>query len=259
MNRLGNQFVSVFKPKFVVWVVLGLIGIAVFWGVIDFFQAKFYIRPFDLDQEYEALLQIKSHPRFCNRLFQGRDRPIVEASARHWPDAVKELLAQGADPNARNGYGNLAILAASQDSGPEGEQIVGMLLDAGADPHLRDPVYSDLMGSACNRCNLGVVALLLERGWDPNRPEQGNPGDDTPIYEAFQSPYPGIDGTGRMKTLQLLVGHGANVHQKIRGKSLLELIDEKERSEVLSTRKFIAERRKEILYLRQVALNQPNN
>ena len=259
MDRLGNQFARALTPKLVVRVIFGLIGLAVGWGLIDHFQSVFYIKPFDLSNKYEALRQIKAHPRFCNRLFHGTARPIVAASYRGWPEAVEELLSQGADPNARDGFGYLAILLASQDSRPEGKEMVRMLLDAGADPYVSDPVYSDLMCSACGRCNVGVVALLLDRGWDPNRPERGTPDADTPLYNAYHSPYPGIDGTERLKTLKLLVEYGANVHQKIRGKSILEWIEEDEKSTIPNFQEAIVELQPEIRYLREVGLNQPRN
>ena len=243
-----------------VWrILLGLLFMVLLFWTVDSLQRHFYFKPFRLKQEYEALRQIKAHPRFCNSLFQRSGRPIVEAADRGWPDAVKELLAQGADPNARNGFGNLAILLASQDSRPEGEEMVRMLLDAGADPYVSDPVYSDLMCSACGSCNVGVVALLLDRGWDPNRPERGIPGANTPLHNAYHSPYPGIDGTERLETLKLLVEYGANVHQKMRGKSILEWIEEDEKSTIPSVQKAIVELQPEIRYLREVGLNQPQN
>jgi ankyrin repeat protein len=62
--------------------------------------------------------------------------PLFAAMAAGDPNAVRQSLHEGADPNQRNGSGQTPLMAAARRGN---EAIVRLLLAAGADRALRDP------------------------------------------------------------------------------------------------------------------------
>ena len=136
---------------------------------------------------------------------QGADSPVADAAMRGDRQAVRELLAGGADVNAAQGDGMTALHWASERGDSE---LARMLLHAGAaiDPATRIGGYAplhlaarsgssavaellldagaDLLAAAPGTAatplhlaaasgNPDLVALLLERGADPNAREGG--------------------------------------------------------------------------------------
>lgn len=99
------------------------------------------------------------------------DRTYLALAVRHnRPEAVRELLANGADPNltaATMGYTPLAWAARANSV-----EIATMLLDAGADPNLRSKTpFNDgeyAIHWAARKDNPEMMKLLLDRGADPN-------------------------------------------------------------------------------------------
>jgi N-acyl-D-amino-acid deacylase len=82
------------------------------------------------------------------------------------PDAVKLLLEHGADARSRNAAGAtpLHVAAARGDA-----KSATLLLDAGADPNVRDVALGRTpLHWAAQAGSAEVVALLLARGADPN-------------------------------------------------------------------------------------------
>lgn len=94
----------------------------------------------------------------------GALTPLLAATRDSWhgrPDAVTMLLANGADPRARDADGNTPLHHAARSSDPS---VAALLLDAGAsvDP-INDAGLSPL-AAACEIANWRVARLLLERG-----------------------------------------------------------------------------------------------
>jgi ankyrin repeat protein len=85
------------------------------------------------------------------------------AAKRGHPAAVRLLLEQGADPNARDAGDNASPLHFAAGGGHL--ETVRALLDAGADVHGAGDVHDGgVIGWAAREGNEAVVALLLERG-----------------------------------------------------------------------------------------------
>jgi N-acyl-D-amino-acid deacylase len=82
------------------------------------------------------------------------------------PDSVKLLLDRGADVRAKNSGGFTALHVAASRGDAKSAQL---LLDAGADPNVRDVALGRTpLHWAAQAGSAEVVALLLERGADPN-------------------------------------------------------------------------------------------
>lgn len=100
--------------------------------------------------------------------------PLLAATRDSWhgrPDAVTTLLANGADPRARDAEGNTPLHFAARSSDPG---VAALLRDAAAElDALNEGGFSPL-GVACIAGNWRLVRFLLERGADPD-PSGGQP------------------------------------------------------------------------------------
>ena len=113
-------------------------------------------------------------------------------------ELIKKYLAEGADPNARDGGGNDTPLHWAQHL-----EAIKLLLEAGADPNARDNEGRTSLHKAAERGNEEIVVALLEAGADPNA--RDNVG---------QVPLVGALHTGIAK---LLLEAGANPNVRTRG------------------------------------------
>ena len=119
--------------------------------------------------------------------------------------AIGALLEAGADLEARNRFGETPLQFAAYGS-PGVPEAISMLLDAGADPNVREytagartPLHRAAWGAGLSQrgsltTNMAVLALLLEAGADPNiRDDEGRPplrpwvalGENQAILEAL--------------------------------------------------------------------------
>ncbi|QOY62968.1 ankyrin repeat domain-containing protein [Lysobacter sp. H21R4] len=100
--------------------------------------------------------------------------PLLAATRDSWhgrPDAVTTLLANGADPRARDAEGNTPLHFAARSSDPG---VAALLRDAAAElDALNDDGFSPL-GVACIAGNWRLARFLLERGANPD-PDGGQP------------------------------------------------------------------------------------
>ena len=85
-------------------------------------------------------------------------------------DTVGVLLGAGADANAANEYGEAPLSLAARN---RNAAIAATLLDAGADPHAVKPSGETVLMAAARAGSLAVVELLLPRGVDVNASEPG--------------------------------------------------------------------------------------
>jgi len=107
-------------------------------------------------------------PLLCASLFsaivyaQTANDDLLVATRKSNVEAVKELLAKGADPNAKTPYGATPLFFACDRGNLE---IVKMLVERGADVNVKDTFYNTTaVGWAVSKNHVAVVKLLLEKG-----------------------------------------------------------------------------------------------
>lgn len=97
--------------------------------------------------------------------------PIVEAAVQRNEDIVEMLLEAGADPNISQVNGETALANAAQNGD---YSIAGALLEFGADPNTMTPVGPPLAIAA----NIAIMQILCAYGADCNLPDEDG---DLPI------------------------------------------------------------------------------
>ncbi|MEW6133256.1 MAG: ankyrin repeat domain-containing protein [Pseudomonadota bacterium] len=95
---------------------------------------------------------------------------LIEAVNAKDVERVRELLANGADANARDAYGATALMNAAHGGSLE---MVEALLAAGAEVDARDELGWTALMKACYNAELDrgfpeIVSRLIEAGADPN-------------------------------------------------------------------------------------------
>ena len=126
--------------------------------------------------------------------------PLLAAIGRVDQEAVRHLISEGHDVNARAPFGEPLLFQAiwHVDLAPASARrrcaLLSLLMDLGADPHmLGDEEESILIGPILAQ-DEAVLTLLLERGVDPNRgcAERHETAYDAAefdyVYEAWISP-----------------------------------------------------------------------
>lgn len=94
----------------------------------------------------------------------GGDGGLLRAATQGDAAAVRRLLEEGADPNARDAEGRTPLMAAAKDGDLD---IVSQLLDKGADPNIESGCAVPPLVEAALGGELEIVRLLLRRGADP--------------------------------------------------------------------------------------------
>lgn len=121
---------------------------------------------------------------------------LVEAAKRSDRDAVRTLLAAGADPDEAWGDGATALHWAAHRDAPA---LVADLLAAGADPDAADDHGVTPLALACLNGSLPVVDALLTAGADPNAARSNG---ETPLMTAA--------GVGSLDAARSLLAAGAD-------------------------------------------------
>lgn len=103
------------------------------------------------------------HGRF--RLGYGAQFIHVAAAMAEDRAEIDELVASGADPNARDA-GGCAPLHYAADSNPVGE-VARALFEAGADPEARDGYGRKPLDYAISSANAAFIEAALDAGADP--------------------------------------------------------------------------------------------
>ena len=93
----------------------------------------------------------------------GDDDPFSAVAAND-ADTLRSYLGQGGDVDARSANGESRVFLATGPHG--GEDVLRLLLEYGANPDLGVGAWSPLMNAA-TWCRPGGVSLLLEAGADP--------------------------------------------------------------------------------------------
>ena len=128
---------------------------------------------------------------------EAADRALADAARRGDRDAVRALVGQGADVDARQGDGATALLwAAYRDDA----DTAGLLLDAGADANAANDLGATPLWAAAGNGRAPLVARLLDAGADPNAPLLSG---ETPLMTAAR--------VGAAEAAGLLLDAGADV------------------------------------------------
>jgi len=178
---------------------------------------------------------LKNDPELARERIAGGSTGLHQA-ARH-PEALRLLIAHGADPNARDTGDHASPLHFAAASGAL--ESVRILLDAGADVHGAGDLHKgDVIGWAAREGHHAVIALLLARGarhhifsamalgdldlveqlveQDPGclaRRRSRFEGGQTPLHAAFAPP-DGLSGKPDYALLERLIALGADLEAK---------------------------------------------
>jgi ankyrin repeat protein len=126
------------------------------------------------------------------------DAQLLEAAQRNDTADVRELLAAGADPNARAADGSTPMIYAAHFAAIDSVQA---LLDANADPNVTNRYGIAPMHEAALRADAGLLRLLIEAGAEV---DQALPEGETPLMLASR--------TSGVEAVALLIEHGAEVN-----------------------------------------------
>src|SRR5688572_29518585 len=120
---------------------------------------------------------LKMKTRICSTLLSflflsqvqsaaAQDEGLAELARQRDMSAVEKLLAEGADPNEMGHFSTPALHWVINYSEWD---ITARMLEAGADPNLRNPTTGITpLSLALAGSDPALVALLLESGADPN-------------------------------------------------------------------------------------------
>ncbi|MCE2541561.1 MAG: ankyrin repeat domain-containing protein [Acidobacteria bacterium] len=109
------------------------------------------------------------------------EAPLADAAKRADWAAVRTLLQQGADVDARQGDGSTALHWASYRNNGK---IAALLIGAGADVDAANDLGVTALWAACENGSADMVETLLAAGADPNTPL---PFGETPLMTAARS------------------------------------------------------------------------
>ena len=141
-------------------------------------------------------------PKLISAVDENGSTPLILAA--YWAGAaeVKELLARGADPNAKNDSGVAALIPATDNL-----ETTRLLVEAGADVNGRTEAGDSALIVAARRAGAArVVRYLLDNGANIKASTKGGA---TALHRAAEA--------GDVEVLKLLVDRGADVNAERKG------------------------------------------
>jgi ankyrin repeat protein len=152
--------------------------------------------------------------------------PLWEAIRLSDPRATERALAAGADPNAYAGYWwpihNYSYSALSGAVKQGDDEIVSVLLNAGANPNSTGRWNEPVLCEAVQGRKWNIARKLLKSGADPSITDQSR---RSPLYFAARE--------GNVGAVRMLLEAGANVNaQDESGATSLQIAKEKGHREV---------------------------
>ena len=143
--------------------------------------------------------QLADDPRVANLKGPGGSTPLMYAALYADANALRRLLAIGADPNKRNEAGATALMWAVDDL-----EKIQLSIEHGADLNARsNDGRAPLLIAAGRAGSRDVVKLLLDHGANPSLSATSNNGNRTPLSEAAS--------TGDDAVLRMLLERGADI------------------------------------------------
>jgi len=131
---------------------------------------------------------------------ETNDSRLVEAARNQDQKAVRTLLTQKVDVNARASDGSTALLWLAHWNDLD---TATLLLDAGADANAVNDYRITPLSEACTNANSVFVRLLLKSGANPNTPVATG---ETPLMTCAKS--------GSVDAVRMLIEYGAAVNAK---------------------------------------------
>jgi ankyrin repeat protein len=145
----------------------------------------------------------------CHDVFAEAGAALIDAAERADIAAVRVMLDEGADVNARQADGSTALHAAVLENQAA---LVDLLLAAGADASAATRYNVTPLAIAASNGNAEIVAALVEAGADPN--ETSREGQTALMTAALN---------GRTEAIRYLIENGADVdaREPFRGQTAL--------------------------------------
>jgi uncharacterized protein len=131
---------------------------------------------------------------------ETRDSQLVKAARNQDQKAVRALIAQKDDVNARSSDGSTALLWAAHWNDLDAADL---LLRAGADANTSNDFRITPLAEACTNGNAALVPLLLKSGANPNTPIATG---ETPLMTCARS--------GSADAVRMLIEYGAAINAK---------------------------------------------
>ena len=128
------------------------------------------------------------------------DSPLVEAARKQDQGAIRGLLNQKTDVNARDSDGSTALLWLAHWNNFD---TADLLLRAGADANLANDFRMTPLSEACTNASAALVRLLLKSGANPNTAIATG---ETPLMTCAK--------TGNADAVRMLIEYGAAVNVK---------------------------------------------
>ena len=128
------------------------------------------------------------------------DSPLVEAARKQDQGAIRALLNQKTDVNARASDGSTALLWLAHWNNFD---TADLLLRAGADANLANDFRMTPLSEACTNASAALVRLLLKSGANPNTAIATG---ETPLMTSAK--------TGNADAVRMLIEYGAAVNVK---------------------------------------------
>jgi len=145
---------------------------------------------------------------FIKNIFKGR---LHKACAKGNIEAVKQLLADGADVNARNNWQQtpLGLAACRDEKGYYHKEIVKLLIAKGANVNAKDEFGHSPLHSATSEGLKEIAELLIAEGADVNAMSVFVGRDMTPLDWATLF-------DDESETIDLLRKHGAKTSEELK-------------------------------------------
>jgi len=96
------------------------------------------------------------------------ERKLITAVSSKEPDVVQSLLRAGANPNIFENDGDPLLKTAVARSGPQGIDIVRLLVESGVDLNLQDRRGNTALHQAARMGKVAAIELLIDHGADVN-------------------------------------------------------------------------------------------
>ena len=139
-------------------------------------------------------------PGFAAIAAETGDPPLMEAAKHRDQAAIRALVSEKADVNARSSDGSTALLWSAHWNNLE---TADLLLGAGADANTANDFRMTPLSEACTNANSALVRLLLKAGANPNTATATG---ETPLMTCARA--------GSADAVRMLVEYGAAIDTK---------------------------------------------